>query len=62
MDISSAVKENLSKLGPDARVAVLPQGPLTIRISASRNDSVKWERDWIVRLSAKPRRRLLGSR
>src|SRR5437867_682837 len=29
-DISAAVKERLDKLGPDARVAVLPQGPLTI--------------------------------
>lgn len=29
-DISRAVKERLAKLGPDARVAVLPQGPLTI--------------------------------
>ena len=29
-DISAAVSERLGKLGPDARVAVLPQGPLTI--------------------------------
>ena len=29
-DISAAVQESLSKLGPDATVAVLPQGPLTI--------------------------------
>ena len=29
-DIGQAVKERLSKLGPNARVAVLPQGPLTI--------------------------------
>jgi nickel-dependent lactate racemase len=29
-DISATVKEALEKLGPDARVAVLPQGPLTI--------------------------------
>src|SRR4030095_15523350 len=29
-DISAAVRERLSALGPDARIAVLPQGPLTI--------------------------------
>jgi nickel-dependent lactate racemase len=29
-DIGAAVEERLKKLGPDARVAVLPQGPLTI--------------------------------
>ncbi len=29
-DISAAVEERLRRLGPDARVAVLPQGPLTI--------------------------------
>lgn len=29
-DISQAVNERLAQLGPDARVAVLPQGPLTI--------------------------------
>lgn len=29
-DISAAVNERLEKLGPEARVAVLPQGPLTI--------------------------------
>jgi lactate racemase len=29
-DISAAVNERLRELGPDARVAVLPQGPLTI--------------------------------
>ncbi|MBI3877175.1 MAG: nickel-dependent lactate racemase [Verrucomicrobia bacterium] len=29
-DISGAVNELLKRLGPDARVAVLPQGPLTI--------------------------------
>jgi nickel-dependent lactate racemase len=29
-DIGAAVKEQLEKLGPEARVAVLPQGPLTI--------------------------------
>jgi nickel-dependent lactate racemase len=29
-DISAAVTERLQELGPDARVAVLPQGPLTI--------------------------------
>ena len=29
-DIESAVKQRLAKLGPDAHVAVLPQGPLTI--------------------------------
>ncbi|MBI3417811.1 MAG: nickel-dependent lactate racemase [Verrucomicrobia bacterium] len=29
-DISRTVSERLSQLGPDARVAVLPQGPLTI--------------------------------
>jgi nickel-dependent lactate racemase len=29
-DISAAVQERLDALGPDARVAVLPQGPLTI--------------------------------
>ena len=29
-DISATVRERLAKLGPDARVAVLPQGPLTI--------------------------------
>jgi nickel-dependent lactate racemase len=29
-DISAAVKESLEALGPKARVAVLPQGPLTI--------------------------------
>ena len=29
-DISSAVEERLRQLGPQARVAVLPQGPLTI--------------------------------
>ncbi|HKS38657.1 MAG TPA: hypothetical protein VJW76_15800, partial [Verrucomicrobiae bacterium] len=29
-DIGSAVKERLDKLGQNARVAVLPQGPLTI--------------------------------
>jgi len=29
-DIESAVKEHLARLGPDARAAVLPQGPLTI--------------------------------
>ncbi|MDB6124267.1 MAG: hypothetical protein JWQ71_3260 [Pedosphaera sp.] len=29
-DIAAAVKERLKKLGPEARVAVLPQGPLTI--------------------------------
>lgn len=29
-DIGAAVREHLAKLGPDARLAVLPQGPLTI--------------------------------
>jgi nickel-dependent lactate racemase len=29
-DIGAAVRERLAALGPDARVAVLPQGPLTI--------------------------------
>ena len=29
-DIGAAVRERMLKLGPDARVAVLPQGPLTI--------------------------------
>lgn len=29
-DVSVAVQEELARLGPDARVAVLPQGPLTI--------------------------------
>ena len=29
-DITAAVNERLQQLGPDARVAVLPQGPLTI--------------------------------
>lgn len=29
-DIGKAVRERLQKLGPEARVAVLPQGPLTI--------------------------------
>jgi lactate racemase len=29
-DIGAAVRERLAQLGPDARVAVLPQGPLTI--------------------------------
>jgi lactate racemase len=29
-DISAAVRERLAQLGPEARVAVLPQGPLTI--------------------------------
>lgn len=29
-DIAQAVRQRLSELGPDARVAVLPQGPLTI--------------------------------
>jgi hypothetical protein len=29
-DISAAVNERLAQLGPEARVAVLPQGPLTI--------------------------------
>ena len=29
-DIGAEVKSCLEKLGPDARVAVLPQGPLTI--------------------------------
>ncbi|MCD6049840.1 MAG: hypothetical protein K0Q55_1243 [Verrucomicrobia bacterium] len=29
-DIGGAVRERLAKLGPEARVAVLPQGPLTI--------------------------------
>lgn len=29
-DIGQAVEERLAQLGPDARVAVLPQGPLTI--------------------------------
>ncbi|MCE0499578.1 MAG: nickel-dependent lactate racemase [Methylacidiphilales bacterium] len=29
-DIAQAVKERLAKLGPDARVAALPQGPLTL--------------------------------
>jgi nickel-dependent lactate racemase len=29
-DIESAVKQRLAKLGPDAQVVVLPQGPLTI--------------------------------
>src|SRR5258708_5857382 len=29
-DISAAVEERLGQLGPQARVAVLPQGPLTI--------------------------------
>ncbi len=29
-DINAAVNEQLRKLGPEARVAVLPQGPLTI--------------------------------
>jgi hypothetical protein len=29
-DISATVTACLAKLGPDARVAVLPQGPLTI--------------------------------
>jgi len=29
-DIAAAVKERLQQLGPQARVAVLPQGPLTI--------------------------------
>lgn len=30
LDISAAVAQRLRELGPDARVAVLPQGPLTI--------------------------------
>jgi nickel-dependent lactate racemase len=29
-DISATVDERLRRLGPEARVAVLPQGPLTI--------------------------------
>ena len=29
-DISAAVAQRLNQYGPDARVAVLPQGPLTI--------------------------------
>jgi len=29
-DIARAVNERLAKLGPNARVAVLPQGPLTL--------------------------------
>ena len=29
-DIEAAVKDELSRCGTDARVAVLPQGPLTI--------------------------------
>jgi nickel-dependent lactate racemase len=29
-DISAVVNERLAQLGPDARIAVLPQGPLTI--------------------------------
>ena len=29
-DISAAVRERLAGLGPEARVAVLPQGPLTV--------------------------------
>ena len=29
-DIGAAVREELSRLGPDATVAALPQGPLTI--------------------------------
>jgi nickel-dependent lactate racemase len=29
-DIAAAVAESLAKAGPDGRVAVLPQGPLTI--------------------------------
>jgi hypothetical protein len=29
-DISLTVADRLAKLGPEARVAVLPQGPLTI--------------------------------
>ncbi|MCL5099343.1 MAG: hypothetical protein M1608_17775 [Candidatus Omnitrophica bacterium] len=29
-DISAEIKRRLDRLGPDARVAVLPQGPLTI--------------------------------
>jgi nickel-dependent lactate racemase len=29
-DISAAVNERLAQLGPEARIAVLPQGPLTI--------------------------------
>ena len=29
-DITAAVKTELERLGPEARVAVLPQGPLTI--------------------------------
>jgi lactate racemase len=29
-DIAAAIRERLAKLGPEARVAVLPQGPLTI--------------------------------
>jgi nickel-dependent lactate racemase len=29
-DIGQAVREELARLGPEARVAVLPQGPLTI--------------------------------
>jgi nickel-dependent lactate racemase len=29
-DIGAAIRERLGKLGPEARVAVLPQGPLTI--------------------------------
>ena len=29
-DIGAAVRDRLQQLGPEARVAVLPQGPLTI--------------------------------
>jgi hypothetical protein len=29
-DIAAAVRDRLQALGPEARVAVLPQGPLTI--------------------------------
>jgi nickel-dependent lactate racemase len=29
-DIAAAVRDRLQTLGPEARVAVLPQGPLTI--------------------------------
>ena len=29
-DIAAAVRDRVSKLGPETRVAVLPQGPLTI--------------------------------
>ena len=36
-DIATAVRDELARLGPDATVAVLPQGPLTIPYLAEQS-------------------------